>query len=132
MEESAVRDLLNIERTTTLNRISAMTGEFDEIVAATAGSNTDDEHDPEGSTIAFERAQVSALLLEAQAYLAELDRALAKLDTGNYGTCERCGAPIAPDRLAARPATASCVSCAAVGRSGPSDLSGRWPNATRQ
>jgi DnaK suppressor protein len=125
MEESAVRDLLNIERTTTLNRISAMTGEFDEIVAATAGSNTDDEHDPEGSTIAFERAQVSALLLEAQGYLAELDRALARVDAGRYGSCERCGAPIAPERLAARPATESCVSCAAIGRPPSSGLSGR-------
>jgi DnaK suppressor protein len=125
MEASAIRDLLNEERTTTLNRIGAMTAEFDEIVAATAGSNTDDEHDPEGSTIAFERAQVSALLLEAQAYLAELDRALAKVDAGRYGTCERCGAPIGAERLAARPATESCVSCAALGRSVSSDLSGR-------
>jgi DnaK suppressor protein len=125
MEESAVRDLLNKERTTTLSRISAMTADFDEIVAATAGSNTDDEHDPEGSTIAFERAQVSALLLEAQAYLAELDRALARVDAGSYGTCERCGAPIAPERLAARPATERCVSCAALGRSASPDPSGR-------
>jgi DnaK suppressor protein len=124
MEESAVRDLLNLERTTTLNRISAMTGEFDEIVAATAGSNADDEHDPEGSTIAFERAQVSALLLEAQAYLAELDRALARVDAGRYGSCEGCGTPIAPERLAARPATERCVSCAAIKRSPSSHLSG--------
>jgi DnaK suppressor protein len=114
MEESAVRDLLSVERATTLARIDAMTAEFEEIVTATAGSNTDDEHDPEGSTIAFERAQVSALLLEAQAYLGELDCALARLDAGSYGICERCGVPIAPERLAARPATQTCVSCAAV------------------
>ena len=57
-----------------------MTTEFDEIVAGSADSNADDEHDPEGSTLAFERAQVSALLLEARAYLSDLDRALARLD----------------------------------------------------
>ena len=125
MEQSVVCDLLMAERTTTMARIGAMTAEFEEIVTATAGSNTDDEHDPEGSTIAFERAQVSALLLEARAYLDDLDRALAKLDTGLYGICERCGSTIAPERLAARPATHSCVSCAAITQRDASDLSGR-------
>jgi DnaK suppressor protein len=125
MDESTVRDLLNAERTTTLARIGAMTTEFEEIVAATAGSNTDDEHDPEGSTIAFERAQVAALLVEARAYLADLDRALARLDAGTYGTCERCGSPIAPERLAARPATRTCVTCASLRPSDAHDLGGR-------
>jgi RNA polymerase-binding transcription factor DksA len=125
MEESAVRDLLRAERTTTLARIGAMTTEFEEIVTATAGSNTDDEHDPEGSTIAFERAQVSALLTEARAYLGELDRALMRLEAGTYGTCERCGTAITPERLTARPATQTCVSCAASAHPKSSDLSGR-------
>jgi DnaK suppressor protein len=98
----------------TVARIEAMTTDFDEIVAATAGSNSDDEHDPEGSTIAFERAQVSALLAEARASLTDLDLALARLEAGGYGTCQRCGAAIAAERLAARPATQTCVSCAAM------------------
>jgi DnaK suppressor protein len=125
MDESTVRDLLNAERTTTLARIGAMTTEFEEIVAATAGSNTDDEHDPEGSTIAFERAQVAALLVEARGYLSDLDHALARLEAGTYGTCERCGSPIAQERLAARPATQTCVSCATIRPSDSADLGGR-------
>jgi DnaK suppressor protein len=125
MEESTARDLLNAERTATLARIAAMAVEFEEIVGATTGSNTDDEHDPEGSTIAFERAQVAALLVEARAYLMDLDRALARLDSGTYGTCEHCSSPIAPERLAARPATETCVSCAPIRRSDSTDLSGR-------
>jgi len=91
-----------------------MSRDFEEIVAATAGSNSDDEHDPEGSTIAFERAQVSALLAEARVALTDMDLALARLEAGTYGTCERCGEPIAAERLAARPATQACVSCAAT------------------
>jgi DnaK suppressor protein len=125
MEATTVRDLLNVERAATLARIAAMATEFEEIVTATAGSNTDDEHDPEGSTIAFERAQVAALLVEARAYLTDLDRALARLDAGTYGTCARCGSPIASERLAARPATQTCVSCATVRRSDSTDLGGR-------
>jgi DnaK suppressor protein len=118
VEEAAVREVLKGERDATLARIGAMTAEFDEIVAATAGSNSDDEHDPEGSTIAFERAKVSALLLEAQAYLGDVDLAMTRLDAGTYWTCEGCDGPIAPERLAARPATRTCISCAATPRRG--------------
>jgi len=125
MEESAVRDLLSAERTTTLARIGAMTSEFEEIVTATAGSNTDDEHDPEGSTIAFERAQVSALLMEARNYLHDLDRALERLEAGSYGTCQLCGMTVTPERLEARPATQTCVSCAASSRPDSSEFAGR-------
>jgi RNA polymerase-binding transcription factor DksA len=112
VERPDVRELIDAERKTTLSRIESMTAEFDEIVAASAGSNGDDEHDPEGSTIAYERARVTALLLEARTYLHELGRALARLDDGRYWTCERCGNPIAPERLAARPATNVCIACA--------------------
>jgi DnaK suppressor protein len=110
----ALRAVLGAERVTTLARIGAMTSEFEEIVAAAVGSNDDDEHDPEGSTLAFERAQVASLLREARAYLSDLDRALARLDEGGYGDCAACGAPIAPERLLARPATETCVDCAAA------------------
>jgi DnaK suppressor protein len=116
MEEAAVREALEGERGTTLARIGAMSAEFDEIVVAAAGSNSDDEHDPEGSTIAFERAKTGALLLEAQAYLREVDLALTRLDAGTYWTCEGCDGQIAPERLAARPATRTCISCAAAQR----------------
>ena len=113
MDESAIREHLRAERATTLARVEAMSSDFTEIVAATAGSNGDDEHDPEGSTIAFERVQVSALLAGARIALTDLDLALARLEAGTYGTCHRCGVPIAPERLAARPATQTCVGCAA-------------------
>jgi DnaK suppressor protein len=109
-----VRAALEAERAVTLARIDAMGAEFDEIVASSADSNADDEHDPEGSTIAFERAKTSALLQEARAYLEELDVAGARLDAGDYWTCVRCGGTIAAARLLARPATRTCISCAAA------------------
>ena len=121
MEAATVRGVLEAERSATLARIDSMTSEFEEIVTAVAGSNGDDEHDPEGSTIAFERAQVGSLLLEARAYLDDLDRAVARLEAGTYGDCAVCGTPIAPERLVARPATWSCIGCAteAPGRARP-------------
>lgn len=78
-------------------------------------SPPDDEHDPEGSTIGFERALVIDLLSQAQSDVADLDDALDRLGRGAYGTCGRCGAPIPPERLAAQPTTLSCLACAQAG-----------------
>ena len=56
---------------------------------------SDDEHDPEGSTASLDQVRYSALLARVQRTVAELDAARARLVTGTYGTCERCGQPIA-------------------------------------
>jgi RNA polymerase-binding transcription factor DksA len=82
------------------------------MIAAAQASNADDEHDPEGVTIAFEREQLSALLNGAQQTREELQRALIHLDQGTYGLCETCGQPIPAERLEARPHARSCISCA--------------------
>ena len=82
------------------------------IVAASADANADDEHDPEGATIAFERAQLDALLGQARDHLTDLDLALARIAAGAYATCENCGGPISPDRLEARPVARTCIDCA--------------------
>jgi DnaK suppressor protein len=81
-------------------------------VAASRDSNADDEHDPEGATIAFERSQIGALVRQAREHLAEVDAALERMEIGTYGVCEGCGEPIPPARLEARPAARRCVTCA--------------------
>jgi len=42
-----------------------------------------------------------------------IDRALQRLDDGDYGVCERCGAEIAAPRLRAVPYATRCQRCAA-------------------
>ena len=81
-------------------------------MAASRSSNADDEHDPEGATIAFERQQLAALLDQARRRLADVEAALERRAAGRYGVCENCGRPIAPERLAARPAARTCIDCA--------------------
>ncbi len=105
-------DPLGAERVAALAQIAALTREFDEVVAASQASNADDEHDPEGATIAFERQQVVALLEQARRRLADVDAALRAVEAGTYGICETCGRPIAAERLAARPAARTCIDCA--------------------
>ncbi|TXR56904.1 TraR/DksA family transcriptional regulator [Quadrisphaera setariae] len=82
------------------------------VVEASRDSNADDEHDPEGATIAFERAQAIAVRDRQRSRLREVDAALGRVADGTFGRCERCGCEIAPGRLLARPTSHTCVTCA--------------------
>jgi DnaK suppressor protein len=113
MDTNEAREALAGERSSTAARLASLRAEFDAIVSGAIDANLDDEHDPEGSTIAFERAQLAALMAEAEGYLVELEAARARVDDGTYAVCEGCGEVINDDRLRARPATRTCVLCPA-------------------
>jgi len=108
-------DRLAADRETTLEQIDDLSAELADIVASTDLVATDDEHDPEGATIAFERARIDALLDAARDHLAAIGHAEARLAAGEYGVCERCGQPISEARLEARPTAATCIDCANAG-----------------
>lgn len=108
----SVRQYLIEERAEALARLRDLGESFQDIVDAAKDSNIDDEHDPEGRTVAAERSLVDSLSSVTRRHLADIDRALIKLDDGPYGTCENCGSPIAPARLEARPAARACIDCA--------------------
>ena len=118
MQTAGVR--LKIARDEALRRVAGLEREFAGIVASAAdgSSGGDDEHDPEGATVAFERQHIAALLGQARSTLAAVDAAMRKLDAGRYGQCDACGEPIGAARLAARPAALTCVRCAARGARG--------------
>jgi len=120
-EHKSLRALSNV-RASTLAQMSAMTAELDALKAATADSNLDDEHDPEGSTVAFERAQLSTMVVQARKRLDEIEAALGRLSTSTYGLCERCGCAIADERLAVLPMTRHCLACASLRDSGPAAI----------
>ena len=99
------------ERAEAERRIEALDRRFREIIEGSELTTDDDEHDPEGSTIAYERAQVSALSTDAHREVEELDAALRRVEEGTYGVCIHCGNPIAEARLDALPATRTCIEC---------------------
>lgn len=76
-----------------------------------------DEESGEGDTLNVERERDLALSAQARAAVDEIDRALAKMDAGTYGICERCGNPIPKARLKALPYAALCVACKSGGLS---------------
>jgi RNA polymerase-binding transcription factor DksA len=107
-----VTQALEREREAVRRRIAELHRSFDDIATSVDTANTDDEHDPEGATLAFERAQVASLLAASRERLDLLDGALARVEAGTYGCCVRCGGTIGEERLDVLPETDRCVECA--------------------
>ena len=59
----------------------------------------------------FEQQRDLALRDRATQHLELVDAALARLDVGSFGTCLRCGRPIAEARIEALPWAAHCIDC---------------------
>jgi DnaK suppressor protein len=58
-----------------------------------------------------ERSQVIAVLRALRSNLLDVERAVAKMDAGTYGICERCGQRISYERLEALPWAVLCIDC---------------------
>lgn len=58
-----------------------------------------------------ERARVISVVKALRTNLRDVERALTKMGLGTYGLCERCGEPIALERLEALPWALLCISC---------------------
>ncbi len=99
------RALLEEERTDLLAKLDEL---------GLGGANlTYDSNFADSSQVTAERGEVEALGAKLRETLDDVERALAKLDAGTYGTCEDCGQPIDPLRLEAKPAARYCINCAA-------------------
>ena len=118
MEEPSVRSTLEAGRRSALDRVATLTTELGWLAGDADDANGDDEHDPEGSTLAFEHARVAALLADAERHLEDLDRALTRLAAGTYAVCEICRRDLPANRLEALPATRRCFDCASRPESG--------------
>jgi RNA polymerase-binding transcription factor DksA len=110
-ERAAVEKLLAAERGRVAATEAGLVAELAAIVEASDRANLDDEHDPEGSTVAYERARAASLLDAVHQRSAELAAAVERLRAGTYGRCARCGQSIAAERLSAHPTAVTCVSC---------------------
>jgi DnaK suppressor protein len=113
-----VRQRLTTERERLAQDIFQRT-QGDEAVVPTdslsdSGGMASDQADDADAMSNAERNQ--AMLRNSQALLEQVDGALARLDAGTYGVCQRCGKAINPRRLEALPYVTLCVDCAAVAR----------------
>jgi DnaK suppressor protein len=109
VEPLMVTARLTEERAALAARLERLAEDMSALVAASRDSNADDEHDPEGQTIAYERSQLAAVTSQAESHLAEVEAALVRVADGTYGVCDICHESIAAERLAARPTARTCV-----------------------
>jgi RNA polymerase-binding protein DksA len=70
-----------------------------------------DEDFADAGTATFDREQALSIANNIRDLIGQVDRALARMDEGTYGACERCGRPIDPVRLRALPRTLLCAEC---------------------
>ena len=107
-----LRARLIADRSSATDLIVMLKGMLDSFNASQRGVIADDEHDPEGPSIAVQRSESSAMLAQARRHLDEINSAMTRLDHGSYGICEGCGSDIPFARLNARPHATHCINCA--------------------
>jgi DnaK suppressor protein len=112
----AQRKALLEERDTYTRHATDLRAEAEQLAAdREPGDVQFDEESGQGDTMNVERERDLALSAQALAAVEDIDRALAKIDAGTYGICERCGQPIPKERLKALPYAALCVACKSGG-----------------
>ena len=112
MDTTEFRTLLEQERARIVDAIEYLASENPGNMQAELGElggRGSDNHLGDMATVTFDRELDEGLEEGAHQTLEQIDRALAKLGEGTYGVCERCGKPIAEERLRARPWATLCI-----------------------
>lgn len=104
--------MLHGARDTGAEELARIDADLADVMAARSDGTADDEHDPEGTPLSAEWSRLAGARDYAVRTRAEVDRALARVAAGTYGTCIRCSRPIGFARLEARPAAELCIDCA--------------------
>jgi len=114
VDQDALRTALTEQRANLREEIEAQGADpdSDEVTFVDDAGFSDRSHSTE------ERSKLISVVRALRSNLRDVDRALAKMDTGTYGTCERCGKPIAAERLEALPWAVLCIDCKQKGVSG--------------
>ena len=115
LQRQALADVLADARARIVGQIEALEHALRSIVDGAELISTDDEHDPEGATIAYERAQTIALLRQAREDLTDLDQTADRLAHDGDIRCLDCDRPIPLERTMALPTARRCVRCASSG-----------------
>jgi DnaK suppressor protein len=112
------RQLLLEERATHLVQAASLKEEADALAAEMEpGESEFGEEGGEGGNLSIERELDLVLSAQAKAAVEEIERALAKIEAGTYGLCEKCGREIPKARLRVLPHAPLCVACKSGGLS---------------
>jgi DnaK suppressor protein len=95
-----------------------LTDELEQIKNSTRPADERREGSPFGkreeeATESYELERRLTLERSIREQLASVEHALHKFEEGTYGLCDKCGRPIAPERLEALPQATLCLDCKA-------------------
>ena len=111
-ELAEMAELLRVRRAADLAESERVAESLGLVLSARSDATADDEHDPEGPTLAYEWTRLQSVRSETADDIKAVDAALDRVANGTYGICARCGRPIGADRLRARPTAELCIACA--------------------
>lgn len=107
MDPAAIETALRTRRGQLEGELQRLTEPPEQGAAVAFGKRVGD-----GTSEAVERLATTAMARSLHNSIADIDRALEKLEEGTYGRCDQCGRDIASARIEALPASTRCVDCA--------------------
>jgi len=111
VDTNAARERLQAERERALAEVQSLRDDLSHSIEDLVDEDGNDSHLADSATETLDRGMEQSLEDNAENLLAHIDAALARLDEGTYGRCERCGQPIAEERLEALPYATRCIEC---------------------
>ena len=106
------RQLLTTQRNSLQAQAEAFQAEADQIAAEMEPGDVQfDDESGEGGTMSMERERDLAMSAQFLLKVEEVEDALARFETGEYGYCSHCQKPISRPRLRALPFTTLCIEC---------------------
>jgi RNA polymerase-binding protein DksA len=105
------RTLLLEERRRVANGLHHLQEQNSGSIEDETGEETYDNHLADSATATLNREIDYTLEENSEHVLAAIEEALRRIDEGSFGTCARCGKPIAEERLEAIPYAIRCIDC---------------------
>ena len=111
MDVKALRNALIAERERLGREIDDLDADLSESLEDSSEESPYDQHMAETAGVTLDREIDLTLEENARAAIAQIDRALVKLESGSYGACDKCGGPISEDRLKVAAFATLCIDC---------------------
>jgi DnaK suppressor protein len=111
MDRESLRQRLLQERRRLELEISELDADLSESLEESSEESPYDQHMAETAGVTLDREIDLSLEENTLASIAQIDRALGKLENGSYGCCDRCGKPIGEERLDVAPFATLCIDC---------------------
>jgi DnaK suppressor protein len=110
-DRETLRQELIAERERLIREIEELDADLSESLEDSSEESPYDQHLAETAAVTLDREIDLTLEENARARIAQIDRALSKLDNGSYGRCDKCGKDIGEDRLKIAPFATLCIEC---------------------